>query len=120
MKHVAAALLALVAVGTMSMPANAQFSRYNVGINGTQSQLQTRINVGLRNGSLTQREATKLQSELNQLTSMEARMRANGLSQRERSILNSKLMQLSNNVNRELNDFQKRRVGYRNNHRWNR
>lgn len=126
MNKVAIAVLALVVTTAISLPANAQFASYSFGINGTQAQLQSRIQTGMRNGSLTKSEAATLQTKLNSIASMEASMRANGLNSRERMRLNSKLTKLSNDIEREMNDFQRRHNGNgwnnrgngRNHHGW--
>ncbi|MBC7996956.1 MAG: hypothetical protein IAF58_03375, partial [Leptolyngbya sp.] len=56
------AAMALIATSTVSLPANAQMGW---GINASQSQLQTRINSGIRSGALTRNEAKNLQDKLN-------------------------------------------------------
>lgn len=115
-RSIAIATLALLAVMT-SAPAQAQQgwdsrqnSRYGSGINTTQSQLQARINSGVNSGRLTQREASRLQSKLNHIANIEARMRASGnrLSFGERQRLNNQLSQLSADITQQMNDFERR------------
>jgi hypothetical protein len=117
----AACLVALIASSAI-LPANAQYSQYNWGVNGTQAQLQSKINVGIRNGSLTASEASQLQAKMNRINSLEARFRATGgrLSPRERERLNRQLAQLSFDIDRQMSDFQRRHIGYRGNHGWHR
>jgi hypothetical protein len=83
-------------------------------INSTQVQLQARINMGVRNGRLNQREAARLQTKLAQISQIEARMRATGnrLTFSERNRLNNQLASLSRDITKELNDFDRRRIGY--------
>src|SRR5260221_11943890 len=92
MKYVTQAVLTVLAVGALSTPANAQWSSYAVGANGTEAQLQGRINQGVRDGSLTQGEAAGLQSKLNQIESMEGRFRSNGMNKYERRRIEARLV----------------------------
>lgn len=107
------AILSVVALS--STPANAQRgwdNNYRSGgsINATQAQLQARINNGISSGRLTQGEASRLQSKLNRIGALEARLRANDgrLSFRERQRLNSDLNMLAADITRQLNDFDTR------------
>lgn len=134
MKHlIAGSTLALLAVISLTIPANAQFNssyRHGYGygqgkgngfgsVNATQSQLSARINQGIRSGRLSQNEASKLRSKLAKIAQLEARMRASGnrLTASERNTLRNQLTNLSAQITRELNDAERRRVGYWNNNR---
>jgi hypothetical protein len=110
-------VVAMIAALSIMPAAEAQFrsGRYGTNnINVVQSQLQARINAGVANGRLNQKEAARLQSKVAKISALEARMRASGnrLSSRERATLNTQLSNLSAQITRELNDFERRRVGY--------
>lgn len=118
MKRFIMTALALTTLAATVVPANAQMF-----INGSQSRLQSRINAGVRSGALTRGEASRLQSKLNQINDLEFRMRNSGsrLSWQERQRLQDKLNNLSNDINRQLNDFDHNfNGGYRGGNRWHR
>lgn len=105
---VAASALAFAA------PASAQGWQ---SINQRQAQLDQRIDVGVRNGSLTRNEAVRLRAEFNDLARLEARYRAgDGLSNRERQDLDQRFDSLSQRIRYERNDYQDRRD--RNDRNW--
>ena len=125
-------LLAAIAVLSVVTPAEAQQyswnqqtnnsfnSRHNYGgnsINTTQAQLQARINQGIASGRLSQREASKLQAKLAKVAQLELKMRNSGnrLNRFERARLDAQLLALNAKITIELNDFDRRRVGYFNN-----
>lgn len=98
---VAASALAVAA------PASAQSWQ---NINQRQAQLDQRIDVGVRDGSLTRNEAVRLRSEFNDLARLETRYRAsNGLSNAERADLDRRFDALSARVRFERNDRQDQR-----------
>src|SRR6478672_3304631 len=72
-------------------------------------QLDRRIDVGLRNGSLSRREATRLKTELNQLVRLEYSYQRGGLSARERAELDRSYDRLSMQVRAERHDRDDRR-----------
>lgn len=78
-------------------------------INQRQRQLDERIDVGVRNGSLTRTEAARLRAEFNGLSRLEARYRANGLSMSERADLDRRFDALSARIRYERHDSQDRR-----------
>lgn len=78
-------------------------------INQRQANLDRRIDVGVRNGSLTRAEARNLRSEFRQISRLEARYRANGLSLRERRDLDRRFDLLSARIRYERHDRQDRR-----------
>ncbi len=109
MKHLMSiAALGLIATSTLFVPAQAQM--FTRGVNGTQAQLQTRINAGVRSGRLTRQEAYNLQLKMRRLNVMEARFRNTGrnLTANERRILNNELAKLSGEVTFQLNDADSR------------
>jgi hypothetical protein len=97
----------IIAIATLAPAANAQ---YNWGVNGTQAQLKSRINFGVRNGSLSRSEASNLQRKLNQISALESRFRNSGnrLSWNERTKLNSQLSRLRADIESQLSDFDRR------------
>lgn len=109
----------LLGVG-FSGPAMAQYYGYGSGwnsqggINQSQARLQARINAGIANGRISQREANRLNQRMASLAQMEARMRADGrgLSFSERARLQARIASLNLQVTRELNDFERRRIGF--------
>jgi len=71
--------------------------------------LDRRIDVGLRNGQLSRREASRLRYELNRLVQLEYRYQRGGLSWRERQELDRRYDQLSRQVRYERRDRDGRR-----------
>ena len=82
-------------------------------INQRQANLDRRIDVGLRNGSLSRREATRLRSEFNGLSRLEASYRRGGLSGWERADLDRRFDRLSAQIRNERNDRDDRRGDHR-------
>lgn len=72
-------------------------------------QLDRRIDVGLRNGQLSRREATRLKTELNALVRLEYSYQRGGLSARERAELDRRYDRLSMQVRAERHDRDDRR-----------
>ena len=72
-------------------------------------QLDHRIDVGVRNGQLSRREAVRLRAEFNQLIRLEASYRRNGLTQWERADLDRRFDRLSAQVRYERRDRDGRR-----------
>lgn len=97
---VAASALAFAA------PASAQSWQ---NINARQERLDERIDAGVRNGSLTRREATQLRSEFQEIVRVERAYRmSNGLSARERDDLDRRFDALSARIRWDRNDNQDR------------
>lgn len=128
-------LLSIIALTTAlsAMPAYAQYSNgYQLGnyfnnrwsadsrIDTMQSRLQARINQGISDGRLSQSEASRLQSKLSKIANLEARLRMSGnrLTFNERNKINRQLDSLNMQISREMNDFERRRVGFFNNRFW--
>jgi hypothetical protein len=79
-------------------------------INQRQRSLDARIDAGVRNGSLSRREAYRLRAEFNELAALEARYRrTNGLSTWERSDLDRRFDRLSYQIQVERRDRDNRR-----------
>jgi len=72
-------------------------------------QLDRRIEVGLRNGSLSRREARRLQTELNALVRLEYSYQRGGLNAWERNDLDRRYDYLSYQIREERRDRDNRR-----------
>lgn len=68
---------------------------------------QARITAGVRNGSITQNEATKLQAQLNRVNDLKRRLSANGLTYAERQKIDNELDKVAEKIFRESNDNQR-------------
>jgi len=73
-------------------------------INQRQDQLERRIDIGLRNGSLTRSEAYRLRAELRETERLEHRYRRNGLTGWERADLDRRFDRISAQVRYERHD----------------
>lgn len=84
-------------------------------INERQARLDHRIDVGVRNGSLTRAEARSLRAEFHQIARLEARYRATGhrLEAWERRELDARFDRLSERIHYERHDRQGYRGDYR-------
>jgi len=78
-------------------------------INQRQRQIDMRIDAGVRDGSLSRREAGRLRAEFQQIASLEARYRRNGLSWEERRDLDRRFDRLSGQIRVERGDWTNRR-----------
>ncbi len=83
-------------------PGNYGFSN----INERQAFIQRRIDQGVRNGRLTQFEASSLRAQLDRIGRDEANMRMGGLSGWERQTLLSRLDRLNTQLSNDLSDGQ--------------
>jgi hypothetical protein len=95
------ATAAVVSVLAAAAPAAAQSWQ---SINDRQDNLDRRIDMGVRNGSLTRGEAVRLRAEFNDLVRLEARYRYNGLSRGERADLDRRFDALSQRIRYERRD----------------
>ncbi|HET9229710.1 MAG TPA: hypothetical protein VFO00_00370 [Vitreimonas sp.] len=99
----AAAVVSMLAVAA---PASAQSWQ---SINQRQANLDHRIDMGVRNGSLTRNEAIRLRAEFRDLARLEAHYRASrGLSNAERRDLDRRFDLLSARIRYERQDRQDR------------
>mgnify|MGYP003395119754 CR=1 FL=1 len=93
-----------VAASALAVAAPASAQQWQ-SINQRQANLDQRIDVGVRNGSLTRNEAVRLRSEFNDLARLEAHYRSsNGLSMSERRDLDMRFDSLSAQIRYERND----------------
>ncbi len=95
-------LLATAATLAIATPAFADPPWQN--INARQAQLDQRIDMGVRNGSLTRNEAVQLRGEFRQIASLENRYRRDGLSMSERRDLDRRFDALSSRIRYERHD----------------
>lgn len=105
MKKIITAALAAASLAAVAAPAAAQPF---MGINQRQANLDQRIDMGVRNGSLTRREAFQLRTEFRQLQLLENRYRRGGLTAWERSDLDRRFNVLSARIRFERHDRQDR------------
>lgn len=89
-------------------PAYADAGGWN-SINARQANLDRRIDQGVRNGSLSRREAARLRSEFGSLVRLEASYRRGGLSRWERDDLNRRFDRLAAQIRNERRDGDNRR-----------
>lgn len=101
------ALAAAASALALAAPASAQVWQ---SINQRQANLDSRIDVGVRNGSLTRAEAMRLRGEFNQLSRLEASYRysGGGLSLSERADLDRRFNGLSSQIRDQRHDSQMR------------
>ena len=99
------ALAAAASVLAIAAPASAQAWQ---SINQRQATLDQRIDMGVRNGSLTRSEAVRLRAEFNDLNRLETRYRVTGggLSLQERADLDRRFDALSAQIRFERHDAQ--------------
>ena len=107
MKRFIITTLAAFAILGMS-PMAAQAAPW-VGVNQRQSNLDDRIDDGVRSGELTRAEASRLRTEFRGIARLEAQYRRGGLTNAERRDLDRRFEQLSNKVRRQKHDRQDRR-----------
>lgn len=102
--------LAIISAGVLTAPTPAAAQRWQ-SINQRQAHLNQRINVGVRNGSLTRREAYNLRRQFASLNRLEWRYRRSGnrLTTWERRDLDRRFDWLSRQIRSQRHDWQRRR-----------
>ncbi|WP_066686746.1 hypothetical protein [Caulobacter sp. CCH9-E1] len=100
MKKILIPIVTVSALAAATLPAVASAQP----INQRQDQLERRIDIGLRNGSLTRSEAHRLRAELRDTERLEHRYRRNGLSGWERADLDRRFDRISAQVRYERHD----------------
>ncbi len=103
MKKIIALALAAASIATLPAVADAQTWQ---SINTRQANQLNRINQGVRNGALTQGEATNLRTQFAALNRLEQQYRRNGLTLRERQDLDQRFNALSRKIYVQKNDRQ--------------
>ena len=106
MKRLLVSALALASIAAAAAPAAAQSW---VSINQRQAQLDSRIDQGVRNGSLNRNEAARLRAEFRQIAGLETHYRrtGGGLSQWERNDLDKRMDRLTVQIRIERTDHQR-------------
>lgn len=89
--------------------AHVQANGYWQPINARLNNLDRRIDVGLRNGQLSRREAARLRGEFNSLLRLEASYRRGGLTGWERADLDRRFDRLAAQIRAERRDRDNRR-----------
>ncbi len=109
MKRILLTLTALAAVSAVPLAAQAQPWE---SINQRQAKLEQRIDQGVRSGSLTRSEASRLRGEFRSIAHLEASYRrSNGLSMHERSDLDARFDRLSREIQVQKRDRDNYRHG---------
>ncbi len=103
-----------VASLAVAVPAAAQTLRHD---NNRISNMEHRINQGVRDGSLTWREARELRRRVNRARRVEYRYERHGVQRWERRALDRRLDRVSNEIWRQRHDNQ---YSYRRHYRWRR
>lgn len=80
-------------------------------INQRQRQLDARIDAGIRDGSLSRREAYRLRAEFQDIAALEARYRRQGLNYQERADLDRRFDRLAAEIYAQRRDYNDRRRG---------
>ncbi len=110
---IAAASVAVPAAAQHHGPARGPAYAQNHGawqsISNRKFQLDRSIDVGIRNGSLSRREATRLKNELNNLVRLERNYMRGGLTRWERNDLDRRYDRLAVQVRVERRDRDNRR-----------
>lgn len=105
------AALALVLIAAGAGAANA-YGTSNRGIDASQANQEARINQGLRDGSLTRREAAGLEAEQRRIQQMESRAKADGRVDRyEAAQIRRAQGEASRHIYQERHDGEKRGWG---------
>lgn len=98
-------LIPILAASTLAAAAAPAIAAPWVNINQRQAQLDHRIDVGVRNGSLTRREAMNLRAEFQYIVQLETRYRrTGGLQMWERRDLDRRMDLLSSRIRYERHD----------------
>ncbi len=111
MKRIA---LSLFAWAALALPANAQNfldlpSWQHWNLNQLSGDEQSKIQNGVKNGSLTTQEAQRLQDRLNKINALKAKLSIGGLNMGERVKLDNELDNLAQQIFRESNDSERSR-----------
>ena len=77
-------------------------------MNQRKANIERRIDMGVRNGALTRREASNLRTRFANLRRLEWRYSRNGLNWRERRDLDRRYNALSNSIRIQRHDRQRR------------
>lgn len=97
-------LIAAAAASTLALTAGAASAQSWASINQRQTNLDARIDAGLRSGELTRVEAADLRNDYRAVADLEARYRVGGLSQWERQDLDRRFDAISTRIRYDRND----------------
>ncbi len=100
--------LVIATAVAVAVPSAASAERWQT-INQRQAALQHRITMGVRDGSLNRREASRIRTKFANLKQLEHQYRRNGLSYRERTDLDRRFNALSQSIYAQKHDRQTRR-----------
>jgi len=100
MKKILISIAAVSALSAAAIPAIASAQ----SVNDRQAMLDRRIDIGVRNGSLTRGEAYRLRAELRETERLEHRYRRGGLSGWERADLDRRFDRISAQIRYERHD----------------
>jgi opacity protein-like surface antigen len=100
MKKILIPIVTVSALAAATLPAVASAQP----INQRQHQMERRIDIGLRNGSLTRSEAYRLRAELRETERLEQRYRRGGLSGWERADLDRRFDRINAQIRYERHD----------------
>ena len=100
MKKILLSIAAVSALATAAVPAIASAAT----VNERQAQLDRRIDMGVRNHSLTRSEASRLRAQLRDTARLEANYRRGGLSGWERADLDRRFDRISAQIRVERSD----------------
>nr|WP_295107880.1 hypothetical protein [uncultured Caulobacter sp.] len=100
MKKILIPIVAVSALAAATVPAVASAQ----SINQRQDMLERRIDMGVRNGSLSRSEAYRLRGDLRQTARLEAQYRRGGLSGWERADLDRRFDRISAQIRYERRD----------------
>jgi uncharacterized membrane protein YebE (DUF533 family) len=101
----------LFVIGSMLLAAGVAYGQAETpGIDQRQTNQEQRIDQGIANGQLTQREANKLEHQQQHINTMENKAKSDGIvTKKERSRLHAAQDRASKNIFRQKHDRQKSR-----------
>lgn len=102
-----ASALAAAATLAVLVPSAASAQSWQ-SMNQRKANIERRIDMGVRNGALTRREASNLRTRFANLRRLEWRYSRNGLNWRERRDLDRRYNALSNSIRIQRHDRQRR------------
>lgn len=113
-KIIAPAIAASLALGAVAPASAASWNQPNrFDVRQQISQLDRQINQAERRNMLSHREAENLERKVDQLRDLHARYARNGLTKGELRLLDQRIDQVSRQIDREINDRNNHRGGYR-------
>ena len=108
---IATTLVAAAAMAASSALPSTAIAQRGQSLGQMHTTIKSRINMGLRNGSLTRNEASRLRTRFANIRRIEMRYARNGFTYGERADLNRRYSALSSSIRYQRHDMQRR--GYR-------